>query len=412
MKRIITLVVTLFVVSAGIAQEGVHFEHGLSWKEVVAKATKEKKYILVDCYTTWCGPCKYMSAQIFPQKAAGDFFNAGFISTKLQIDKTDKDDESIKAQYADAAMFEKDYKINVYPTFLFFSPKGVLVHRSVGAGTVEDIITEGKNATNPDKAFYNLLKEYKAGKISAAHLLTLASEAMDTRDEHASELAKAYIKTQKDLFTKENAAFLANSVQSTKDTGFAIIAANELKYDKVTEAGAARKIIINILASSSLKKIKPNIESKKEPEWASFEKELSVKYPAFSAQITLIAKATYFERTNNGEELAKFGGKYYEAYPKSCSADLLNEWAWKIFLHCSNKDLLQRGLELSKASMEGNEKPENMDTYACLLYKTGNTAGAIEWEIKASELAKTDKEQYQATIVKMKAGEKIWETME
>ncbi len=34
-------------------QEGVHFEHGLSWEEITAKAKAENKGIFMDCYTTW-----------------------------------------------------------------------------------------------------------------------------------------------------------------------------------------------------------------------------------------------------------------------------------------------------------------------------------------------------------------------
>ena len=58
----------------GYSQEkGIHFEHALSWTEVQAKAKAEHKYIFMDCFTTWCGPCKYMSANIFPMENVGEF---------------------------------------------------------------------------------------------------------------------------------------------------------------------------------------------------------------------------------------------------------------------------------------------------------------------------------------------------
>src|ERR1700755_1757351 len=76
--------------------KGVHFEHGLTWSAIKLKAITEHKYIFVDCYATWCGPCRYMRVSIFPQQTAGDFFNSRFISVEIQMDSTAKDDEEVK----------------------------------------------------------------------------------------------------------------------------------------------------------------------------------------------------------------------------------------------------------------------------------------------------------------------------
>ena len=59
--------------------QGLDFAKG-TWKEAVAQAKKEKKLLYVDFYTTWCGPCKIMAAQIFPQQAAGDKYNKLFVN--------------------------------------------------------------------------------------------------------------------------------------------------------------------------------------------------------------------------------------------------------------------------------------------------------------------------------------------
>ena len=410
MVRILLLLVTFSITSFVNAQDGVRFEHGLSWNEVVAKAAKENKYIMVDCYTSWCRPCKYMSEQVFPQKVAGDFFNTQFLSLKLQIDKTIKDDASIKAQYPDAAMFEKLYNIRAYPTFLFFSPKGVLVHISVGSGTVDEMINEGKNATNPDKAFYVLYKEYKEAKISTDHLYTLAKEAIDNRDENAPMLVKAYIRTQKNMFTKENVALLTSSVQSIKDTGFSIIEANEELYDNATQKGSSRKLLASIKANdpSETPKLKDTI--KKGDNWSDIKTDLSSKMH-LSKRILQLIKANYLESMHNGNALANAGTDYYNAYPDSCNAELLDKWARTIFLYSNGKDLLNKGLLLSKASVNRNAQPDNMETYACILYRLGNVEDAIKWETKARNIAVNNKNQYDAKIANMKAGKKIWETM-
>ena len=58
-----------------IAAQGIEFEH-LSWAEALEKAQSENKLIFMDAYTVWCGPCKMMAKQTFPDPEAGLFFNA------------------------------------------------------------------------------------------------------------------------------------------------------------------------------------------------------------------------------------------------------------------------------------------------------------------------------------------------
>jgi thiol-disulfide isomerase/thioredoxin len=73
MKKVFVLFMLLPFLAQAQTDTGVHFEHNLSWTAIQAKAKAENKYIFMDCFTTWCGPCKYMSTTIFPQKESGDY---------------------------------------------------------------------------------------------------------------------------------------------------------------------------------------------------------------------------------------------------------------------------------------------------------------------------------------------------
>src|SRR5688572_16644491 len=76
-------------------EEGIRFVRGLSWKKILKMAKEQNKYIFIDCFTTWCGPCKLMEKEVFAKKAVAEFYNQHFISVRCQMDKTEKDDETV-----------------------------------------------------------------------------------------------------------------------------------------------------------------------------------------------------------------------------------------------------------------------------------------------------------------------------
>ena len=136
------------------AQEmkGIKFEKGLSWSQVKEKAKKENKYIFLDAFTTWCGPCKMMSTEIFTQPGVGEFFNKNFINVAVQLDVTALDSQEVKSWYGDAAAIRNFYQIDSYPAYLFFNPRAELVHSIYGAIPVaEEFIRVSKEAFNPRK---------------------------------------------------------------------------------------------------------------------------------------------------------------------------------------------------------------------------------------------------------------------
>ena len=115
MKKIIILLQLAFPVWS-YAQ--IHFEQQLSLEQVWQKAQKEHKYIFVDCYETWCGPCKQMDQEVYPDTALGKFINPLFISIKLQMDSAKGNDEYARSSYAGTKKMATAYRVTAYPTFL------------------------------------------------------------------------------------------------------------------------------------------------------------------------------------------------------------------------------------------------------------------------------------------------------
>ena len=77
---VIGLILGIATVSFG-QNRSIQFNEG-TWKEVLKKAKKQKKLVFLDCYTSWCGPCKRLAADVFTNDAVADYYNANFIPMK------------------------------------------------------------------------------------------------------------------------------------------------------------------------------------------------------------------------------------------------------------------------------------------------------------------------------------------
>ncbi|MGX5819454.1 thioredoxin family protein [Chitinophaga lutea] len=132
MKKI-TLLGSLLLAVTTVFSQGIQFSK-MSFEEALATAKAQKKNIFVDIYTTWCGPCKQMDREVFPQKEVGDYFNARFVSLKLDAEKE-----------ADHGLFKK-FKAQGYPTYYWITADGELLDVQVGSRPAADFIKLAENA--------------------------------------------------------------------------------------------------------------------------------------------------------------------------------------------------------------------------------------------------------------------------
>lgn len=131
MKRIVLSFVCVLVACYARHAQGVKFESG-TWKEILTKAKTENKTIFVDVYTQWCGPCKHVSENVFPQEKLGEYYNSHFINFKID------------AESSAGKEFVKTYPVTGYPTFFFIDGNGKVIHKMVGAKDANGFISEAK----------------------------------------------------------------------------------------------------------------------------------------------------------------------------------------------------------------------------------------------------------------------------
>ncbi len=131
---IATLMLLISWSSTAVAQSsGIDFFHG-TFEEAKVKAKKENKLIFMDAYTTWCGPCKRMAREAFPNPQVAEYFNSKFINVKMDMER------------GEGPALGRQYKVMAYPSLFFIRGDGSVAHRSVGMKTAPALVELGKVA--------------------------------------------------------------------------------------------------------------------------------------------------------------------------------------------------------------------------------------------------------------------------
>lgn len=130
------------LISSAFSQsvEGIRFEGG-TWDDILKKAQQDGKPVFVDVYTSWCIPCRKMSAEVFVLPEVADRFNSAFVNYKFDAEK------------GEGVEIAKRYGVGAFPTYLFVKPDGTLIYRSLGYMPRDKFLSEAtlalKEASDP-----------------------------------------------------------------------------------------------------------------------------------------------------------------------------------------------------------------------------------------------------------------------
>ena len=417
LKQVILPLLCTFI-GFNARSQGIIFEQGQSWSQLKAKAKSEGKYILIDTYTTWCGPCKAMSKDVFTKKEVGDFLNNRFISVKVQIDQTKSDDESVKAWYTDAKYIDQQYKITAYPTILFFSPDATLIGRSVGYKDANELIVETKKVIANSEEFNTSYEQYKSGKRDPGFVKSFAELGLKMgRIAISTEIAQQYINSLNDreLFKKDNLQFVNQFTRSSNSKGFQLFRKEPKKINAILGSNTAEVKIREIIVKEEVNpfvKNKTNVSN-----WEIIERKIKNKYGSLGLEAYYGERMLYFF---NKKEWACYG-KYYALYYTTAfsrSSFHINNMSWQVFEYINDPKVLEVAIKTMRYDNENFDRNNcySYDTYANLLYKVGKIDEAILWESKAVQIEEENASKgnrkpdpvFKETLQKMNMGTPTW----
>ncbi len=241
MKKYIYILLLLLTAAPAAFAQGIEFNHG-SWADVKVEAKAQNKLIFVDFFTDWCAPCKFMTLNIFPQKEAGDFYNANFISFKVNAEK------------GEGPAIAKEYRISGYPTLAYINYKGEVIHRVTSSMDVKELITHGKMALTPQDDYQKLKAAYQQNALSKADLYRYF-EIVKTKGDgkETDQVFESYFEKTAEV-SKESFELVSNNASSTAAKSFGYLE----QHLKEFEAAAGKEKVDTYIRNEYIREFRSN----------------------------------------------------------------------------------------------------------------------------------------------------------
>ncbi len=392
------------------AQEysGIRFMDNQPWSEVMAKATAEHKIIFIDCYTSWCGPCKALAREVFPTKICGDYFNSRFICTKYDMEK------------GDGKMLYDKYKSQIpgFPTMLLIDTEGKVLHRIVGFKKPEELI-KAVDMGLKGKTLDLCRQRYEAGDRSFTTISDYAAAlALGYEHQKRNEIIREYMATLP-VDSMMNPAILnlcEKYLDNINDPRFRYVydnfnrVASKTKFDRYK----LESRLLSAMRAAVRNVVRKLDESENDAAAAEVKPMLDTLHTYFKTQ--MIGDMTNLEAKTIILDARIAGDVERVIYLLEASKALhvAKEMLWfrpsmfkYVIDHTKNKKLLQSYYDEVEKFMkeqrgEGLFAINHYDTMARIAYRMGDSKKAEELEIKYEELLR---KRY-ADAVKMLNGNK------
>lgn len=354
----------LFFPIYGAVAQGINFEKDLTFFQALEKAKNEGKVVFVDCYTTWCGPCRKLTNETFPDARVGSFFNSRFVNIKVDMEK----EVGVEVR--------SKFSVPAYPTLLWVNPDGTLKHRAVGFLTPDRLLAEAQKASDTLAGQLDKMRaEYNNGKRDINFVNDYLNVLTSTGGSPDSEL-KDFINslsandTKQEKYTKT----IYNATNDVRSPGVSYLLKNKtfvqslvgenvftLKLGKIADKGISEAVVkkdagllqeaLLLLKNSGLK----NADER-------------VAY----------AQVEYASRVEDWTAFDKYATEYLKKYAAKNDKQL-SDIAWTYYLNISDKKQLEKAQKWAYEAVNLKNNTENNTVYAYLNYKLGN--------LKEAELA-------------------------
>lgn len=356
-----------------LAQESINFSNK-PFAELLAQAKKEKKLVFLDAYASWCGPCKLLERNVFPNPAVKEFYNKTFINTHIDMEK------------GEGPEIARKYMIRSYPSLLFLNGDGEVIQKGLGYMSPSDFLALGKEVGDPINAKESPKALFEKGESNPQFLETIIKNNANSDFEFAKKAAERYfeVKKTKEL-SKQEVSYILYFLKSTKDPIYKVFVADKDEIVKIIPLDTYTQFDNQIKLSEVL-------------EASIDEKDGTINEDYYFKNATPIVgkeeaenalnrvKISLYPQTGNFAGYEKAALEYYKN-PDNFETKELDKAAWIFSQNVTNEASLNEAKVWAEKSVMKSENPENTYILAKLYQKTGDIEKAKSFAEMSKNIA-------------------------
>ena len=332
MNRVATLVlVTVGILSA--PARAMTWADG-SFEQALQRAKAGNKWVLVDVYATWCGPCHQLDAEVWPREEVGRALEPQFVPLR-------RDGEE-----GEGAALAKRYHVVGFPTVLVIDSAGNEVDRVMGFQPASEMVQTLTQLRAGKHTLADLEHKLAANPHDEALRLEVGTRHAMRGDAHAVEELTAVV--------------AGDAKNENKRAAQALLTLGKYYYLRGQKDDAH--------ALQTLRELEKRFPSSEQAGEAGYNEGLALHHLKQDAEARRVLDA------------------WIAAAPKD--VDRYNAYAWLCFKNDFDR---ARGIEVAKKGLQLDPKNDGLwDTLAELYAATGKRADARDAEAHALALKPGD----------------------
>ncbi len=348
------------------------------WNEILTLAKTGNMMIFLDAYTTWCGPCKWMAANIFTRDSVADLYNSKFICAHFDMEK------------GEGLTLAQLYQVKAYPTLLFLNTEGEMVHKRVGAPQrVTDYLEMAETALTPGEGLAGCEKRFRAGERDPRFMIRYLDHLQGAYMP-LNETLDQYFETvgEREMTARPNWEILFRYVTDVDSKVFSWFLGHRAEYEQLYTRDSVHAKIDNVLLQALTGKLRSRDFTENDYEQLK-QKIRTSGYPG-AEKVIFTGDLNVFQMKGDMGgfiRLASIGfDRFYAEDPV-----MLERVAATFLQIASEKEPLEKAAVWAKKSISLAPSPSNHDIYAQLMFKLGNRKEAEKFELRAIEMAREKK---------------------
>lgn len=378
MKIALTVFTALLLSFSSFAQTN-WFEG--TWQEAFAEAQQQNKYLFVDAYTDWCVWCKVADEKTFPKEAVADLLNQEFIAVKVDMER------------GDGVALGAKYRVMGYPSYLMFTPKGEFAQKMTGfTEDPAEFAEQVKNSLDASKhpKYPSLLTD----KVDFPdfYVNSFTNKDKDTKRKNPEEgVVDKWLTEQKDLKSEAAWSVIYRFPNDESFTQKFLEERNSYaeKFGSVEVDEKISGIAFNMLQ----KAMKSHDEADLQEVMEFADKYIEEK----TEERKSVYKLKFCEGKGDWTGYVDCVNKLIDFYGFENFLIDLNNYSWTIYLNADNPDVVKISIGWMAKVVELDPQYMYLDTYAALLFKSGDNDMALTWADKAIAAGKENGDDVKET---------------